>query len=123
MFIHFEEYAAAQMLCQPDSPPRSQGKLYFSEDWQRTVYGMAMALSRDGHFEWEDFRQELIAAIAAWEAGACGGSQTPWDYYACYTTALIKVLERHSLLQPGELEPLLQTLREVGARAPAQPAA
>jgi len=117
MFTRFEDYAAAQMLGHPDSPPRSQGKLYFSADWQRTVYGMAMALSRDGHFEWEDFRQQLIAAIAAWEAGACAGGQTPWDYYACYTTALIKVLEAHSLLQPGELAPLMAGLLEISAPA------
>ena len=64
MFTGFEEYAATQMLGQPDSPPRSDGKLYFSEEWQRTVFGMAMALAKDGHFEWEDFRQNLIKAIA-----------------------------------------------------------
>jgi len=46
MFTNFEEYAATQMLGQPDSPPRSSGKLYFSEDWQRTLFGMAMALSK-----------------------------------------------------------------------------
>ena len=64
MFTRFEEYAATQMLGQPDSPPRSEGKLFFSEEWQRTVFGMALALSKEGHFEWEDFRQHLIQAIA-----------------------------------------------------------
>jgi nitrile hydratase accessory protein len=106
MFTSFEEYAAAQMLGHPDSPPRSQGKLFFSEDWQRTVYGLAMALAKAGYFEWEDFRQQLIASIAAWEAGACGGNQTPWDYYACYTTALQQVLEQNGVLQSGELDSL-----------------
>jgi nitrile hydratase accessory protein len=110
MFTRFEEYAASQMLGQPDSPPRTQGKLYFSQDWQRTVYGMAMALSKAGYFEWEDFRQNLIAAIAAWEADACGGGQTPWDYYACYTSALINVLDTQGLLSQDELDALLKSI-------------
>jgi hypothetical protein len=48
MFTRFEEYAATQMLGHPDSPPRSEGKLFFSEEWQRTVFGMALALSKEG---------------------------------------------------------------------------
>lgn len=103
MFTRFEEYAATQMLGQPDSPPRSEGKLFFSEAWQRTVFGMALALSKQGHFEWEDFRQKLIRSIAAWEQDACDG-QARWDYYERYTMALIEVLEQCGVLEPGELE-------------------
>ena len=103
MFTRFEEYAATQMLGQPDSPPRSEGKLFFSEEWQRTVFGMALALSKEGHFEWEDFRQNLIHTIAAWENSACGG-ETKWDYYERYTIALIAILEQYGILEPGELE-------------------
>jgi nitrile hydratase accessory protein len=103
MFTRFEEFAATQMLGQPDSPPRSDGKLYFSQEWQRTVFGMAMALSKQGHFEWEDFRQNLIKAIAAWEQNACT-TTTTWDYYEQYTAALIQVLEQYGILAPGELD-------------------
>jgi nitrile hydratase accessory protein len=103
MFTRFEEYAANQMLGQPDSPPRSDGRLYFSEEWQRTVFGMALALSKAGHFEWEDFRQRLIHSIAAWERDACDG-QTTWDYYDRYTLALVAVLEEYGVLRSGELE-------------------
>ena len=103
MFTRFEEYAATQMLGQPDSPPRSEGKLFFGEDWHRTVFGMALALSKEGHFEWEDFRQNLIVSIAAWGKEACGGDTT-WDYYEHYTIALIAILEQCGMLEPGELE-------------------
>jgi len=106
MFTRFEEYAATQMLGQPDSPPRSEGKLLFKEEWQRTVFGMALALSKEGHFEWEDFRQNLIVSIAAWEKDACGG-ETRWDYYQRYTMALIETLEQSGILKPGELERLI----------------
>lgn len=105
MFTSFEEYAATRMLGQPDSPPRSSGRLYFSDGWQRTVFGMAMALSKQGHFEWEDFRQKLIDIIAAWEQQACVGTST-WDYYAQYTAALIAVLEQYGILAPGEIDRL-----------------
>jgi nitrile hydratase accessory protein len=103
MFTRFEEYAATQMLGQPDSPPRSEGKLFFSEDWQRTVFGLALALSKEGHFEWEDFRQNLISSIAAWEQDACDG-KARWDYYESYTMTLIAILEQRGILKPGELE-------------------
>jgi nitrile hydratase accessory protein len=103
MFTRFEEYAATQMLGHPDSPPRSGGKLFFGEDWQRTVFGMALALSKEGHFEWEDFRRHLIQKIAAWEQDACNG-EARWDYYERYTLALIEVLEQYGVLKPGELE-------------------
>lgn len=106
MFTSFEEYAATQMLGQPDSPPKSDGKLYFSEEWQRTVFGIAMAMSKEGHFEWEDFRQNLIKTIAAWEDDACGGAGTTWDYYERYTVALIQVLEEYGVISPGELDDL-----------------
>jgi nitrile hydratase accessory protein len=103
MFTNFEEYAATQMLGQPDSPPRNDGKLYFSSEWQRTVFGMAMALSKAGHFEWEDFRQSLISSIAAWETNACGSAST-WDYYERYTFALIEVLKQYGIVGPEELK-------------------
>ena len=45
MFMRFEEYAATQILGQPDSPPGSEGKLFVSEEWQRTVFRIALASS------------------------------------------------------------------------------
>ncbi len=103
MFTRFEEYAATQMLGQPDSPPRSDGKLFFNEEWERTVFGMALALSKQGHFEWDDFRNNLMNSIAAWEHRACDGN-IRWDYYERYTLALIAMLEQCGILKPGELE-------------------
>jgi hypothetical protein len=67
------------------------------------VFGIALALTKQGHFEWEDFRQKLISSIAAWEQDACGG-KVRWDYYERYTMALIAMLEQCGTLKPGELE-------------------
>lgn len=102
MFTRFEEFAATQVLGQPDSPPRHQGKLYFAQDWQRKLFGMALSLAKEGHFEWEDFRQQLIRSIGEWDQLACG-IQPPWDYYERFLEALTRALELKQLANSGEL--------------------
>lgn len=87
MQTSFEHFAVASMMGQPDTPPRANGSLCFHQPWERQAFGLAVALARDGHFEWEDFRQALIAEIAAWEA--CHSRDDPgWDYYECWLNAL-----------------------------------
>jgi nitrile hydratase accessory protein len=110
MFTRFEEFAANSMLGHIDSPPRSQGRLHFTQDWQRSVYGLALALSKAGYFEWESFRQNLIGSISTWEQLSCD-NQPPWDYYDRYLEALIKVLQQHSLLDKDELQGRLNNLK------------
>lgn len=64
-----------------------------------------MALARDGHFEWEAFRQALIAEITAWEASHAR-DDPDWDYYECWLNALERVM-------PPEILPSIAT----GSRA------
>ena len=109
MFTRFEEYAATQMLGHIDSPPREQGKLFFSETWQRTLFGLTLALSKEGHFEWEDFRQKLIQSIGNWEDAAACQAQPPWDYYDRFLEALMEVLKAHDLLDPADLQRVLES--------------
>lgn len=106
MFTRFEEYAAAQMLGHPDSPPRSQGRVYFGQDWQRQLFGLALAVAKQGHIEWEDFRQQLIRSIGDWERLECE-AQPPWDYYERFLKALLCVLEQHQVVTEGELDLVL----------------
>jgi nitrile hydratase accessory protein len=102
MFTRFEEYAASSMLGHPDSPPRLQGKLLFSKEWEREVFGLALSLAKAGCFEWEDFRQNLIESIAEWENAPCDG-QPRWDYYERFFVALMKTLKVSGLLSVAEL--------------------
>jgi len=102
MFTRFEEYAAASMLGAPDSPPRVDGKLLFTNRWERDVFGLALSLAKAGCFEWEDFRQSLIASIARWEAADCA-DQPRWDYYERFLEALFDVIEAHGVLTRSEL--------------------
>jgi nitrile hydratase accessory protein len=102
MFTRFEEYAATQMLGQKDSPPRSQGKLLFTRQWERQLFGLTLAVSREGHFEWEEFRRNLIQSIGDWEQMTCA-NQPPWDYYERFLLALTSVLERNGIVSATEI--------------------
>ena len=69
---------------------------------------VALALSRDGHFEWEDFRQRLIATIGTWEQQH-GIDDPSWNYYDQWLAAL-----EASVVASG-----LATQDEIAARAEA----
>lgn len=51
----------------PLSPPRWNGELVFDALWESRVFGMTMTLYEHGAFQWDEFRDRLIAAIATWE--------------------------------------------------------
>lgn len=78
--------------------PRKNGELVFEAPWQGRAFGLAVALSEQGVFAWEDFRQALIAEIAAAEAR--GGE---FRYYDAWLAALERVLAARAVLADGEL--------------------
>jgi cobaltochelatase CobN len=79
--------------------PRRNGELVFEAPWQGRAFGMAVALHERGLFVWQDFRQELIARIAAAEAGP-----GPFSYYEAWLAALETVLDRAGLVTGADLE-------------------
>lgn len=103
MQVKFEQFAAASMLVDPNAPPRSNGELLFARPWEGRAFGMAIALSKKGHYEWEDFRQGLISAIAEWEATHCK-DDPDWDYYMRWLLALERLTLDSDLISPEELE-------------------
>jgi len=78
--------------------PRKNGELVFEAPWEGRAFGLAVALSEQGVFAWEDFRQLLIAEIAAAEAR--GGE---FRYYDAWLAALERVLAAREVLRDGEL--------------------
>ena len=80
MYTNFEQFVAASMLGETDAPPRNNGELLFQRAWEGRAFGMAVALSKKGHYDWEDFRRELISSIAEWEDQR-GNDEPEWDYY------------------------------------------
>jgi nitrile hydratase accessory protein len=102
MQSRFEHFAVTSMMGASDRPPRTDGALQFSREWERTAFGVALALSRDGHFEWEDFRQHLIATIGAWE-NQHGTDDPSWNYYDQWLAALESVVVASGLTTADEL--------------------
>lgn len=108
MQTKFEHYAATSMLGARDSPPRRNAELLFRREWEARAFGMALALSREGYFEWEDFRQALIASIAEWEKEHGVDQANPeWDYYERWLLALERVLKAQALITNEEIEAAL----------------
>lgn len=86
--------------------PRSNGELAFEEPWESRAFGAAVALAEAGAFEWESFRQSLIADIGAWETEHrdADADTADWSYYERWLAALEKLLTDHGLLSAAEIE-------------------
>ena len=69
----------------------------FEHEWQRRAFGLALALSEFGHYEWSDFQQSLIDTIGQWE-NTPETERGEWEYYDHWVTALGKVVDDHDLL-------------------------
>ena len=91
MQTRFEHFATTSMLGETESPPRANGALRFERDWEGRAFGLALALSKQGRYEWEDFRQQLIASIAEWEAVHPLDDRS-WDYYERWLLALERLV-------------------------------
>jgi nitrile hydratase accessory protein len=78
--------------------PRKNGELVFSEAWEGRIFGMAVAMSEGRKFDWEDFRQQLIAEIAS-----ADDEQNDSTYYERWLAAFERLLDRHGLVRADEL--------------------
>jgi nitrile hydratase accessory protein len=85
----------------PAAPPRANGELVFAEPWESRAFGLAVTLHAGGAFEWEDFRQELIAAVARSEAAQPEAGE--WSYYTCWLEALERVLVTEGMVAAGDI--------------------
>jgi len=83
----------------PAAVPRKNGELVFAEPWQGRAFGMAVALSEQGAFDWEEFRQELIAQVAAAE-----GRGGPFEYYEIWLATFERLLAVKGLVSGAEVE-------------------
>ncbi len=85
----------------PAAPPRTNGELVFAEPWESRAFGLALALQHSGAFAWEDFRQQLMTRIGAWEREHPSGES--WSYYRCWLQALEDVIIDAGVLGSGDL--------------------
>jgi nitrile hydratase accessory protein len=70
--------------------PRKSGELVFHDDWERRAFALAVSLAEQGLFEWSEFQQHLIAAVAEAERG---DRQRPTrGYYESWLVSLERLL-------------------------------
>ena len=92
----------------PAALPRSSGELVFHDPWEQRVFAMAVALCEQGLYQWEDFRDHLIAEIAA------GAHRTQTDpthppeptYYESWLAAFEKLLIDKGICTKEQLDAL-----------------
>jgi nitrile hydratase accessory protein len=84
--------------------PRQNGELVFNAPWESRAFGMAAALYEQGRYQrWDDFRERLIAEIAAWERRH-REQGAPWNYYERWLAALERLLVEKGMLSKEEIE-------------------
>jgi nitrile hydratase accessory protein len=76
--------------------PRRSGELVFHADWERLAFALAVTLSERGLFSWDEFRERLVARIAA--ADTTADIPGAPGYYEHWLAALEQTLERKRLL-------------------------
>jgi len=104
MFTKFEHFVATSLMGSlEEAPPCQNGHLQFDRDWEKMAFGIVIALSKQGHYEREDFRQTLIETIVQWEATR-DLKDPEWDYYQCWLAALEKVAIASGVIESDELK-------------------
>lgn len=82
-------------------PPRDA---VFNEPWEARAFALALALAEAGLFEWEEFRQRLIAEIAASDAAVAAGEHGATTYYEAWLRALEALAGAKGIASSGEID-------------------
>jgi nitrile hydratase accessory protein len=77
----------------------NNGEVVFEAPWQGRVFGMAAALAAAGVYEWDEFREHLIAELADWERDPQG----EFAYYQHFLRALEGLLLKKGLTSQDAL--------------------
>ena len=72
--------------------PRKSGEMVFHDEWERRAFAIAVSLAGQGQFEWRDFQQQLIEAIA--EAERADPRNPTRGYYDSWLVALERSIAR-----------------------------
>ncbi len=84
--------------------PRKSGELVFHDGWERRAFALAVALCEQGQYQWDDFRDCLIAEIGAADAARADNPDAPLPgYYEHWLASLEKVLLEKGLCTQDQL--------------------
>jgi nitrile hydratase accessory protein len=87
--------------------PRKNGELVFQAPWEGRAFGMAVALNDRDVYRWDEFRERLIAEIAAAEANASTSS-----YYERWLSSFESLLVARGLLTREEVDARAEELAD-----------
>ena len=85
--------------------PRKNGELVFEALWEGRVFGMAVGLNDQGAYPWREFRDQLVAEIAAADQNG-----TPSSYYERFLKAFEKLAIARGLVNGEELDAKMREL-------------
>lgn len=95
--------------------PRDAGGPVFAEPWQAEAFALAVRLSAQGYFSWQEWATALAHELAAAEQRAVDATQQPTHapqhratddgslYYQCWLTALEHLVVAKGLADPASL--------------------
>ena len=84
--------------------PRKSGELVFHDAWERRAFALAVALCEQGHFQWDEFRDHLIAEIGAADQARTNDPDAPFSgYYEHWLASFEKVLLEKGLCSRNQL--------------------
>ena len=116
MLTSDQHFAANRILSSLGSASEQEGSFSPAATWKTRALGVALALSRDGHFEWEDFRQALLKQL-----GSCqSAGEASWQFCRKWLHALESVVGTAGLVDAGALAELrlLAERAQAGAELP-----
>ncbi|MGO9056569.1 MAG: nitrile hydratase accessory protein [Candidatus Binataceae bacterium] len=93
-----------------DSPaaiPRRNGEPVFNEPWESRIFGIAVVLCERGLYDWDEFRERLIAEISAADR-----RRDASNYYERFLAALERLMVEKGICLRDEIE------RQLSAASP-----
>jgi len=92
----------------PAALPRKNGELVFEAPWEARAFGLAVALTEQRRYTWDEFRSRLEAELGAGrleaELGGRPEDDTPSDYYQRWLASFETILVENGLLAKDEIE-------------------
>jgi nitrile hydratase accessory protein len=93
----------------PAAIPRRNGEPVFNEPWESRIFGAAVALCERGLFDWDEFRDRLIAEIGSADAHVSDSAQPPPAYYEHFLSALERLLVDKGICAGEEIDRLINS--------------
>ena len=78
------------------SLPRKSGEMVFHNEWEKRAFSMAVSLAEQGLYDWSEFQEQLIIAVA--EAEKDDKLHPSRGYYESWLVAMEALLEKKKLI-------------------------